>query len=1738
MEDTSTTSNCIDSNSTDEEKASLLTASCIVTNDSLPVSFMTEDDGNIQERQPIMENGNDILIVDLNLVSETVNNQETILVCDLGIKDENGRLEIVTNDAMQEKTMTNMKKSTSSELCTLQQNSSTSKTNDSIKIGCTEEYSKNSADKIMMCEQNGNQMNLNENLENQYVNSDNNVKMKEERYLDWSEEMTAHEEVNTNNGKNLQKPGPIFHGLKRKPVNMGHMFKKKKSRNIFDNLQAFAENNENEMSNQKSDEFSDDNETDEGQISYDTLKNKCLTIKVTVQLEALDITKLSPNIESVENKVLSEMEKRKLVHKTESKFGKYGKKKKKKPSAKLLREIDKKPAKRFKKVPVAEMMWKKIQKMEKTGVNLKLREGRRPIKGEFPCNSCDYVAKQKSHLVAHRSIHSQKFVKCKYCKFESRSESKLMEHEARHTGDKPFICKHDGCDYAGVCKGDLSKHQRKHQKTKPYKCPHCDFTTKWPRNIQSHLLTHSDERPHKCKLCGYAFKRSCDLKYHMYRHNDSKPIKCEQCDFRCKTNFEIKCHMLKHSDVRYFKCTHPGCTQETKTKSDLTKHMKIHCKSLDFTCDLCGKGFKTKCSLKKHMLRHSDERPWKCDICGRGFKLKPALRNHINMHANYKPHSCEICGMLFGSLGNKRTHMVVHSSKDRPLKCPICPYLGKTQDHILSHIGTMHGSQYAYFCEICKKPFKRYHLLQVHYPRCHTKEEMAFMESALQLNIQAIKAEVVSELSSSELAKKNAEMDWDCIVVKDERCNDTVENQANIMEENETKPDATELAVPQGSDLSMIDHKESSADFVSENENKDVGTSVTTSDEGQTDIKCTKKELCDNSFGPAKPATIAIYDGFRLPLATVGFHFNFTKKGKKTNAWFMDSKLMDETARKRHIKYLKKKQEQVLYGYYNSKRRRRTSVKLSGVPLEKPKKQMVKREFAGGKFIAKAKGEINTVKNFLISKAMQKVAVKPISYYPQLLESGNLKMVKQSQKEVVQGPKVKFYGNSKSLQKSTKIKTSKVKGISKSKVDRLDNDNSSTSKITKQKLKDGVHVPVKTKGKPGRKPKVPIEPVNIKSVKLKQKPGRKSESSDKNVTSHSVKLKGKPGRKPKINDDSITQLVKQKVKVGNNKGTTQSLQTKGKKAKDSKIMVHEEIVKHKKKLGRKPKVNNEESIKPKGKPGRKPKITTEDVSKQTLKTKVKQGKKLLKFHDADVSTETIQTKGKPGRKPKNIGKTKMAESIKPKGKPGRKLKRKDDIVSLKFLIPKKKPGRKPKITKMAELANQNNISLLKDSEIKQETVNEFDLITADIDDLLTSNTTKQNDQSTSSCQGNNDSSHQADVFAVSRDFGQSCDFDGDKSVSEQLSSKSSHFDKIKSNKRQLADKNPQNEKNLTRKNRRPKDQTRQVIMVDKKANYVMMHLDKPMKYKYVGRKKNVKKSKGKLALNTDSQNGSAISSQTSQKAPKKRGRKKKQQPEVVIENAEEVDSGDVYPVSLQTASDFRLPRTNVLIKEEINILVSKEDDLDNGQASRLENNSGLDTNHDKPENILVTQSFNPNDSNGPCDDVIAMRSYENLQGDGEDIVGSVTNPDQPENIFVTASFNPDNSNVPYCDDVIAMRRYENLHGDEEEEEVIVGNVLRCNDKIININETSTASHLGIRIENVQSTSSRAPGDESEMENDNVIVQLVDPLEDTVHIISRTSNNFVEENINLVMDETLIEIIDNSSPLKEEPVCDD
>ncbi|XP_076110926.1 uncharacterized protein LOC143079462 [Mytilus galloprovincialis] len=1032
----------------------------------------------------------------------------------------------------------------------------------------------------------------------------------------------------------------VFHGLKGKPTGMGAVFKSKKTSNIFENLEQFAREGQKEIavpSASNGDGVSTDNESERD--FEDRLKSRCLRSKVSVKLVPLDMSKITvdkkldvvsfknnkkqQNIKSdvkkvpiekvpiektVKEKSIDEKKVPKLKNGVIAEQYTYirGKKKKKKPSLGLLREIDKKHAERFGKTPKSMTAWKKIETIEKSGKKPKV-QGRKGIEGEFPCNLCDYVAKIKTHLQAHRAVHIPKWRKCNFCKFESRSEFKMLEHEARHTGEKPFKCKVEGCEYSAVCKGDLTKHQRKHQEDKPFKCPKagCSFGTKWPRNLKHHLTTHSDERPHKCKQCGYAFKRPSDLSYHMYRHNDVKPIKCEKCEFRCKTNFEIKCHMLKHSDVRYFKCTHPGCTQATKTKSDLTKHMKVHCKTLDFVCDLCGKGFKTKSCLKKHLLRHSDERPWKCDLCDRRFKIKPALRNHINMHAGYKPHRCDVCGMLFASLGNKKTHMVVHTTKDRPLKCPICPYLGKTQEHILAHIGTMHGSKYAYFCEICKKPFKRYHLLQVHYPRCHTKEELEMLESALQLNMQAIKSEVIDEVTKVELAKTNSELNWDCVYVKDERCDNEAYGVAEDQNVNTDEDTTTKTSENQNLNGTNQDHNEENTvrSDVDPTQNEHQHTTDNLNDTNESnkpDVKPAKLEPTENFMNTTKPATLAIYDDFRLPLATVGFHFNFIKKGKKTKAWFMDQSYMDENAKKRHQKYLSRKREEMLYGYYNSKRKRKIPGKLT-IVHESPEKK--KRQFAGGKIFSK-----NKTKNALqplikldsSNKTMPKIVIKSSSSESKRLEAK--KLLEISIKKSTLSYDLKPHKKS----KTTDIKTELVKKENPKKPSlesTIDSKKNKKLKITKTKklkkvvkeqyMKPEEKIPIKPKRKPGRPPKV---------VEILKK--------DTDI----IKLKGKPGRKPKLTS-KMAEFRDREMNKNNKTGKPTAIHSTivknkpGRKPKGN-VVTEKKTKKTGKKPGRKPKehVKLPKLQKPKGKPGPKPKCKVPIMESKINKPKGKRGR--------------------------------------------------------------------------------------------------------------------------------------------------------------------------------------------------------------------------------------------------------------------------------------------------------------------------------------------------------------------------------------------------------------------------------------------------------------------------------------------------------------------------------------------------
>ncbi|XP_046549841.1 uncharacterized protein LOC124259694 [Haliotis rubra] len=507
-------------------------------------------------------------------------------------------------------------------------------------------------------------------------------------------------------------------------------------------------------------------------------------------------------------------------------------------------------------------------------------------KRKIKCRRCDFKAKTKKELDRHEARHAIKgwYHECQYCDYVTHIRQRLQEHEAKHTNTKPFKC--EKCEFRTRFKADLYKHRAKHSTVKRFSCPQCDFRTKWCRNIKHHMLKHTEDRPHSCDICGFRFKRLQDLKYHLFRHNDLKPVQCDLCDFRCKTNYELKCHRLKHSNVKNFSCTFPGCPQKTKTKSDLTKHLKTHNKDNSFLCSICGKGFNTLTSLNKHKDRHSNVRKFKCGLCEKWFKNKPSLRAHMKVHSGIKPFQCDVCLRNFLNKYNMQKHKETHTG-DRPYSCPICPYGARTSDHLLAHIGSMHGDSHAYFCELCRKPFKRYSQLQVHIKRMHKN---------------------VNSIDRNDDGKLDIKL--------------------------EPGPDGT---ITTGTDVFSV-KKIGDCHFEPEvkrkrgrpRKNRQLVPEVVPIPEqephnnGPENVKPAKVKL--EEVESEETVKLATYqDGFRLPLATRGFHFNFDKTGKKPKSWFMQPENMYGKAAVKQRAYMEKKER--FFDRLNSGRIQRTRKK-------------------------------------------------------------------------------------------------------------------------------------------------------------------------------------------------------------------------------------------------------------------------------------------------------------------------------------------------------------------------------------------------------------------------------------------------------------------------------------------------------------------------------------------------------------------------------------------------------------------------------------------------------------------------------------------------------------------------------------------------------------------------------------------------------------------------------------------
>ncbi|XP_076449811.1 uncharacterized protein LOC143286107 [Babylonia areolata] len=152
------------------------------------------------------------------------------------------------------------------------------------------------------------------------------------------------------------------------------------------------------------------------------------------------------------------------------------------------------------------------------------------------CPKCGEVLKTQTAYSNHMAVHLQsankRVAKCGVCGTHFPNNEALNQHfMERHldhiTSHKEAIQKipHGLQQTYHLLKMPLQNISKLNtQETDdPLKCNMCEFTAKWPAELQKHAVSHSDERPFVCMVCGSTYKWKWDLVKHFEKAHSNLP---------------------------------------------------------------------------------------------------------------------------------------------------------------------------------------------------------------------------------------------------------------------------------------------------------------------------------------------------------------------------------------------------------------------------------------------------------------------------------------------------------------------------------------------------------------------------------------------------------------------------------------------------------------------------------------------------------------------------------------------------------------------------------------------------------------------------------------------------------------------------------------------------------------------------------------------------------------------------------------------------------------------------------------------------------------------------------------------------------------------------------------------------------------------------------------------------------------------------------------------------------------
>ncbi|CAL4141495.1 unnamed protein product [Meganyctiphanes norvegica] len=389
----------------------------------------------------------------------------------------------------------------------------------------------------------------------------------------------------------------------------------------------------------------------------------------------------------------------------------------------------------------------------------------------FDCMECDYVCHTRDALLQHIDTHfyideippapkkrkrgkkktkgkgknknknanGRKLIKdiqCTLCSYMCSNPSRLKEHMAVHSDEKPFSC--DQCDFRTKHKLCLKKHtENKHDSNlnsmrqpgqKPYQCQYCEHRCTSKVKLLTHLAMHTDTKLHECHVCDYKSALKDALNKHIKIH--TKPLKCSLCSFRCAESQYLNQHMLEHSGAKPYACD--KCDYRANSKTLLNSHLLVHSTEKPYACEYCTYATNRKQELTRHIegkhLKITPPRrrgPKQPNIQRKQVKVLPLFVPQtvsqqpetqelgIIKHAGEKPYPCPHCDYKGVTKSKLLTHLTIHS-EDKPIKCHLCDYKCALKDalnkHMRTHTKPIKCSQCSFRC--AEKQYLNQHMLE------------------------------------------------------------------------------------------------------------------------------------------------------------------------------------------------------------------------------------------------------------------------------------------------------------------------------------------------------------------------------------------------------------------------------------------------------------------------------------------------------------------------------------------------------------------------------------------------------------------------------------------------------------------------------------------------------------------------------------------------------------------------------------------------------------------------------------------------------------------------------------------------------------------------------------------------------------------------------------------------------------------------------------------------------------------